>query len=58
MYISLTFPPQILDLEKQLWSAAESGDAEAVQRLIGDGVDVDSQNEVCIIMFEWVMMSF
>jgi len=52
--VSFTFPIQILDLKKQLWSAAESGDIDKVQRLIEDHVDVTSENKVAMYMYTCV----
>ena len=41
-----------VDLGPDLHRAAASGDSSAVQRLIGDGVDVNSQDEVCVLVFD------
>lgn len=43
---------QASDLEKQLWSVAESGDTDTVRQLIEDHVDIDSKTVVCV--FCWI----
>ena len=53
----LLFSPQMLDLENQLHTAALSGDANRVQSLIGDGVDVNAPTEVCVLVFNGLLMS-
>ena len=44
---------QVIDLGPDLHKAAASGDSSAVQRLIGDGVDVNSQDAVCVPQVNW-----
>ena len=44
---------QVIDLGPDLHKAAASGDSSAVQRLIGDGVDVNSQDAVCVPQVDW-----
>lgn len=41
----------MLDLEKELLTAAQSGDANRVQSLIEDGVDVNAPTEVRVLVF-------
>ena len=43
----------MLDLEEELHTAAQSGDANRVQSLIEDGVDVHAPTEVCVLVFDW-----
>lgn len=39
---------QILDAEAKLQRAVKTGDAEVVQKLIGDDVDINVKTEVCM----------
>ena len=47
----------MLDLEQELQSAAISGDADEVTRLISNLVSVNSRNMVCVLVFDWLSVS-
>lgn len=46
------FSHQVITLEDQLHTAAMSGDANKVQSLIKDGVNVNTLTKVCTFMFD------
>lgn len=48
---------QIVTLEDQLHRAAMSGDANRVESLIRDGVNVNAMTKVCMLVFDWLVMS-
>lgn len=52
-----TFSLQIIGLEDDLHTAAKSGDTNRVESLIKSGVNYNALSEVCVLVFDWLMMS-
>ena len=49
--MSRSFLLQVLNKGAHLLQAAESGDVERVKQMMADFVDVNTRNEVCLLVF-------
>ena len=49
--MSRSFLLQVLDKGAQFLQATESGDVERVKEMVAEFVDVNTRNEVCLVVF-------
>ena len=50
--MSRSFLLQVLDNGAQFLQATESGDVERVKQMVAEFVNVNTRNEVCLIVFD------